>query len=170
MPLANTVETLYNTINFCWSTHKRHSIARPKGRGMGCLLWVQRATYYKLIDIELYEIFAIINRAIKGLHCMPFSHHNSNSMEIFISLDFHSRLWYSYKFLHMTQQHNCHNIWIVMEKLFVKRPLKKWWSEAMTSYGVIWPQWIVWQLHHIQCNDFVSSFHNWGCHNTVPVK
>ena len=41
----STVETLYNTVNFCWSTHKRHSIARPKGRGMGCLLWVQRATY-----------------------------------------------------------------------------------------------------------------------------
>ena len=40
-----TVETLYNTVNFCWSTHKRHSIARPKGRGMGCILWVQRATY-----------------------------------------------------------------------------------------------------------------------------
>ena len=40
-----TVETLDNTINFCSSTHKRHSIARPKGRGMGCLLWVQRATY-----------------------------------------------------------------------------------------------------------------------------
>ena len=42
---ADTVETLYNTVNFCWSTHKRHSIARPKGRGMGCLLWVQKATY-----------------------------------------------------------------------------------------------------------------------------
>ena len=42
---VSTVETLYNTINFSWSTHKRHSIARPKGRGMGCLLWVQRATY-----------------------------------------------------------------------------------------------------------------------------
>ena len=41
----STVETLYNTINFCSSTHKRHSIARPKGRGMGCLLWVQRAIY-----------------------------------------------------------------------------------------------------------------------------
>ena len=67
------VETLYNTINFCWSTHKRHSIARPKGRGMGCILWVQRATYYKLIDIELYEIFAIINRAIKGLHCISLA-------------------------------------------------------------------------------------------------
>ena len=46
-----TVETLYNTINFCWSTHKRHSIARPKGRGMGCLLWVQRATYCQDLSI-----------------------------------------------------------------------------------------------------------------------
>ena len=41
----NTVETLDNTVNFCWNTHKRHSIARPKRRGMGCLLWVHRATY-----------------------------------------------------------------------------------------------------------------------------
>ena len=47
----HTVETLYNTINFCWSTHKRHSIARPKGRGMGCLLWVQRATY--CVDLSI---------------------------------------------------------------------------------------------------------------------
>ena len=46
-----TVETLYNTINFCWSTHKRHSITRPKGRGMGCLLWVQRATY--CVDLSI---------------------------------------------------------------------------------------------------------------------
>ena len=46
-----TVETLYNTINFCWNTHKRHSIARPKGRGMGCLLWVQRATYCVALSI-----------------------------------------------------------------------------------------------------------------------
>ena len=46
-----TVETLYNTINFCWSTHKRHSIARPKGRGMGCVLWVQRATY--CVDLSI---------------------------------------------------------------------------------------------------------------------
>ena len=49
--ILNTVETLYNTINFCWSTHKRHSIARPKGRGMGCLLWVQRATY--CVDLSI---------------------------------------------------------------------------------------------------------------------
>ena len=46
-----TVETLYNTINFCWNTYKRHSIARPKGRGMGCLLWVQRATY--CVDLSI---------------------------------------------------------------------------------------------------------------------
>ena len=50
---GHTVETLYNTINFCWSTHKRHSIARPKGRGMGCLLWVQRATY--CVDLSIWS-------------------------------------------------------------------------------------------------------------------
>ena len=49
--IGDTVETLYNTINFCWSAHKRHSIARPKGRGMGCLLWVQRATY--CVDLSI---------------------------------------------------------------------------------------------------------------------
>ena len=49
--LECTVETLYSTINFCWSTHKRHSIARPKGWGMGCLLWVQRATY--CVDLSI---------------------------------------------------------------------------------------------------------------------
>ena len=51
--MVRTVETLYNTINFCWSTHKRHSIARPKGRGMGCLLWVQRATY--CVDLSIFS-------------------------------------------------------------------------------------------------------------------
>ena len=50
---SNTVETLYNTINFCWSTHKRHSIARPKGRGMECLLWVQRTTY--CVDLSIWS-------------------------------------------------------------------------------------------------------------------
>ena len=65
-----TVETLYNTVNFCWSTHKRHSIARPKGRGMGCLFVSSKGNILcRLIKIELYKIFAIINRAIKGLHC-----------------------------------------------------------------------------------------------------
>ena len=54
-PLStSTVETLYNTVNFCWSAHKRHSIARPKGRGMGCLLWVQRATY--CVDLAKWPI------------------------------------------------------------------------------------------------------------------
>ena len=47
--------TLYNTVNFCWSTHKRHSTARPKGRGMGCLLWVHRATY----SVDLSKLSSI---------------------------------------------------------------------------------------------------------------
>ena len=95
----STVETLYNTVNFCWSTHKGHSIARPKGRGMGwgvfCEFkgqhivltyqnWAWKGEVWGgvsfvsskgnilcwLIKIELYKIFALINRAIKSLHCI----------------------------------------------------------------------------------------------------
>ena len=61
--LCSTAETLYNTVNFCWSTHKRHSIAGVSFvSSKGNILC-------RLIKIELYKIFAIINRAIKGLHC-----------------------------------------------------------------------------------------------------
>ena len=35
-----TMRCHYNTVNFLQSSHNRHSIARPYGRGMGCLLWV----------------------------------------------------------------------------------------------------------------------------------
>ena len=43
---ANTVRCHYNAVNFLQNIHKRHNIAHPSGRGMGCLLWVQ-----SLIDI-----------------------------------------------------------------------------------------------------------------------
>ena len=59
LEIHNTVETLYNTINFCWSTHKRHSIARPKGRGMGCLLWIQRAKYCLDLSILSFKKYLL---------------------------------------------------------------------------------------------------------------
>ena len=37
----NTVECCYNVDNFLKNIHKRHPIARPLGRGMGCLFWIQ---------------------------------------------------------------------------------------------------------------------------------
>ena len=66
-PNHSTVETLYNTVNFCWSTHKRHSIVRAR-YGVS-FLSSKGNILCRLIKIELYKIFAIINRAIKGPHC-----------------------------------------------------------------------------------------------------
>ena len=40
------VRCRYNAVNFLTNIHKRHPIARPLGRGNGCLLWIQH-----LIDI-----------------------------------------------------------------------------------------------------------------------
>ena len=33
-----TVRCRYNAVNFLTNIHKRHPIARPLGRGMGCIL------------------------------------------------------------------------------------------------------------------------------------
>ena len=40
-PGASTVQCRYNVVNLLTNIHKRHPIARPMGRGMGCLLWIQ---------------------------------------------------------------------------------------------------------------------------------
>ena len=46
--ISHTVRCRYNAVNFLTNIHKRHPIARPLGRGMGCLLWIQH-----LLDILL---------------------------------------------------------------------------------------------------------------------
>ena len=66
----NTVRCRYNAVNFLKNINKRHPIARPLGRGMGCLLWIQH-----LIDILpqflqlLMQYFTILHRIITALDC-----------------------------------------------------------------------------------------------------
>ena len=40
-----TVRCRYNAINFLPNSHTIHPIARPLGRGMGCILWIQAVIY-----------------------------------------------------------------------------------------------------------------------------
>ena len=60
----------YNAVNFLTNIHKRHPIARPLGRGMGRLLWIQH-----LIDVltQLLKLFmwylTILDRVITALDC-----------------------------------------------------------------------------------------------------
>ena len=41
----HTVRCCYNAVNFLQNHHKRHPIARPLGRDMGCLLWINTDIY-----------------------------------------------------------------------------------------------------------------------------
>ena len=65
-----TVRYRYNAVNFFKNIHERHPIARPLGRGMGCLLLVQ-----PLIDImpqflQWYMQYVdILDRVITALDC-----------------------------------------------------------------------------------------------------
>ena len=66
----NTVRCRYNAVNFITNIHKRHPMARPLGRGMGCLLWIQH-----LIDIisQFLQLsmqnLTILDRVITALDC-----------------------------------------------------------------------------------------------------
>ena len=69
------VQCRYNAGNFLQNSHERHCIARPSGRGMRCLLWVQ-----PLIGIlpQFLQWFVpwhvILDRVITALDCTRHTH------------------------------------------------------------------------------------------------
>ena len=72
--ISHTVWCRYNVVNFITNIHKRHPMARPLRRGMGCLLWIQH-----LIDIMsqflqfLMQNLSILDRVLTALDCiMPY--------------------------------------------------------------------------------------------------
>ena len=48
-----TVWCHYNKVNFLKNINKRHPIARPLGRGMGCFLWIQHLTDFMTLFLPL---------------------------------------------------------------------------------------------------------------------
>ena len=70
----SNVQCRYNAVNFLKNIQKRHPLARPLGRGMGCLLWIQH-----LIDVlseflqSFKQYFYILDRVIAALDCMWYS-------------------------------------------------------------------------------------------------
>ena len=67
----NTMGCHYNAVNFHPNSYKRHLIARPLGRGMGCLLWIQH-----LINIlpefmqSFMQYLTILDRVLTTLNCI----------------------------------------------------------------------------------------------------
>ena len=50
--IVNTVWCCYNAVNFLKNSHNRHPIARPWGRGMGCLLWAWSLIFVPLLSSQ----------------------------------------------------------------------------------------------------------------------
>ena len=82
-PGPDTVWCRYNAANFITNIHKRHPMARPLGRGMGCLLWIQH-----LIDIMsqflqlLMQKLTILDRVITALDCIVITQPADTTMEL----------------------------------------------------------------------------------------
>ena len=63
----------YNAVNFLTNPHKIHPIARPLGRGMGCILWVETVIYTLPQLLQLCNIIikyhVILDSIITALYC-----------------------------------------------------------------------------------------------------
>ena len=68
--LHDTVQCRYNAVDFLQIHHKRHPIARPLGRGMGCLLLI--GIYIQILPQSLQwcvQYHVILDRVITALDC-----------------------------------------------------------------------------------------------------
>ena len=73
--IAYTVRCRYNAVNFIQNAHKRHTIARPLGRGMVCLL---------LINTDLYS--ASIIAVMCAISCYIGPRYNGTWLYIYINI------------------------------------------------------------------------------------
>ena len=62
----STVQCCYNVVNFLENPHKRHPIARPLGRGMGCLVGWHSDLYYASVTPVTYVISCHIGPCYNG--------------------------------------------------------------------------------------------------------
>ena len=71
------MQCCYNTVNFLQNLHKKHPryIARPLGRGMVCILWVQ-TMIYTLPQSQQWcmQYHMILDREIVALDCICMGH------------------------------------------------------------------------------------------------
>ena len=66
-----TARCRYNTVIFFQYPHNRHPIARPSGRGMGCLLWVSSLIHVLLMSLKFCVCYCDkLDRVITALDCI----------------------------------------------------------------------------------------------------
>ena len=83
--MAYTARCRHNAVNLLTNTHNRHPIARPWGRGMGCLLWLQ--TLMNVIPKSLQccvQYHVMLDRFITALDCIGITmlsfHHQFDTL------------------------------------------------------------------------------------------
>ena len=65
----------YNAVNFLTNIHLRHPIARPLGRGMGCVSWIQRVIDILPQFLQLsMQYLTILDCVITALDCIMILH------------------------------------------------------------------------------------------------
>ena len=105
----NTVGSRKNAVNILTNPHNIHPIARPLGRGMGCILWIQTVIHTLPQSLQwVVKYNRILDRVITTLDCISII---KNMLKINIHKYIDSnRLWYFVNnpmtYTHMMLSHN----------------------------------------------------------------
>ena len=90
----------YSAVNFLQNPNKRLPIARPWGRGMGCILWFPTLIYTLLQLLQWREEnHVILDRIITALNCTlvpirnPFYKHGFTLIPVWVSNNMHHKVW-----------------------------------------------------------------------------
>ena len=127
---------------------------------------------YRLINIELYKILAIINRAIKGLHCTPYSSPLRTRYGVsfwrfaychlyltFVIAGLHAVLWY----ICLVSVNDACRIVVCNNKTLYHQ----YWSSVAMPDTTIWERivYVPWNMYIIWC-AFVLQFCyvSWSIH------
>ena len=79
----------YNAVSFLKNLHKIHSIARPIGRGMGRLLWIETLIYILSLSVQCcVQYHLVLDRVITAPYCIMhlWLDHNCTRLYSYISV------------------------------------------------------------------------------------
>ena len=131
---CSTVETFYNTGQFLLKYSQKTLHSSPERARYGVSFVSSKGNILcRLVKIELYKIFAIINRAIKGLHCISIA--NALGRGYYISV---LRMYeYIDKYQTMTKQNKARTVCmtVMMQCMLTHLPLDRMAAISPTIFS-----------------------------------
>ena len=147
--MVDTVRCCYNAVNFLTNINKRHPIAHPLGRAMGCLLWIRHLIdilpqFLQLQCIYVISYYMYIGPRYNGTWLWPQSSINKAPLLHLFNTDQLS--WYNFK-----KDYEIVTLSYFLEEILSH--LRFGHLRIVQSWNIL--SW--WELYHWPCEEKVTA-------------